>query len=96
MAKVYRAGGGTWTAYSLDEKIRISNERKIVQMPRKKNESWSAINQLWVSDITYWKLEKNPVYISFITDVYSHKIVGYQVADTMEAIESVRALQMAN
>ncbi len=55
----------------------------------------TAINQLWVSDITYWKLEKNPVYISFITDVYSHKIVGYQVADTMEAIESVCALQMA-
>lgn len=55
----------------------------------------TAINQLWVSDITYWKLEKGPVYISFITDAYSHKIVGYQVADTMEAIESVRALQMA-
>ena len=56
----------------------------------------TAINQLWVSDITYWKLEKDPVYISFITDVYSHKIVGYQVADTMEAIESVRALKMAS
>ena len=55
----------------------------------------TAINQLWVSDITYWKLEENPVYISFITDAYSHKIVGYQVADTMEAIETVRALQMA-
>ena len=55
----------------------------------------TAINQLWVSDITYWKLEENPVYISFITDAYSHKIVGYQVADSMEAIETVRALQMA-
>ena len=54
----------------------------------------TAINQLWVSDITYWKLEENPVYISFITDAYSHKIIGYQVADTMEAIETVRALQM--
>jgi len=55
----------------------------------------TAINQLWVSDITYWKLEKGPVYISFITDAFSHKIVGYQVADTMEAIESVHALRMA-
>lgn len=54
-----------------------------------------AINQLWVSDITYWKLKKNHVYISFITDAYSHKIVGYQVAETMEAIESIKALQMA-
>jgi transposase InsO family protein len=55
----------------------------------------TAINQLWVSDITYWKLNENHVYISFITDAYSHKIVGYQVAETMEAIESIQALQMA-
>jgi transposase InsO family protein len=55
----------------------------------------TGINQLWVSDITYWKLSNEHVYISFITDAYSHKIVGYQVAQTMEAIESIHALQMA-
>jgi transposase InsO family protein len=55
----------------------------------------NAPNQLWVSDITYWKIKDNHVYISFITDAYSHKIVGYQVAETMEAIESIKALQMA-
>ncbi|MBE7508731.1 MAG: DDE-type integrase/transposase/recombinase [Bacteroidia bacterium] len=53
-------------------------------------------NQLWVSDITYWKINsREHLYISFITDAYSHKIVGYQVAETMEAIESIQALQMA-
>jgi transposase InsO family protein len=56
----------------------------------------TAINQLWVSDITYWKIDKEqPLYISFITDAYSHKIVGYHVAETLEAIESIRALKMA-
>lgn len=56
----------------------------------------TAPNQLWVSDITYWKINsKEHLYISFITDAYSHKIVGYQVAETMEAIESIQALQMA-
>ena len=56
----------------------------------------TAINQLWVSDITYWKINKEKyVYISFITDAYSHKIVGYQVAESLEAIESIKALQMA-
>jgi putative transposase len=56
----------------------------------------TAPNQLWVSDITYWKINTGEhLYISFITDVYSHKIVGYQVAETMEAIESIHALQMA-
>lgn len=55
----------------------------------------TAPNQLWVSDITYWRINQNYVYISFVTDVYSHKIVGYQVASSMEAIESVKALLMA-
>jgi putative transposase len=27
-------------------------------------------NQLWVSDITYWKINEGHVYISFITDAY--------------------------
>jgi transposase InsO family protein len=52
-------------------------------------------NHVWVSDITYWKTKAGHYYISLITDAYSRKIVGYQVADTMEAIESVKALKMA-
>ena len=52
-------------------------------------------NHLWVSDITFWKINGGHLYISFITDAYSHKIVGYHVAETMEAIESVQALKMA-
>jgi len=52
-------------------------------------------NQLWVSDITYWKIIGGHVYISFITDAYSHKVVGYHVAETLEAVESVQALKMA-
>lgn len=55
----------------------------------------TAINQLWVSDITYWKINGGHVYISFVTDAFSHKIVGYQVADTMEAVESIQALKMS-
>ena len=53
-------------------------------------------NQLWVSDITYWKINTDKhLYISFITDAYSHKIVGYHLAETLEAIESIKALKMA-
>ncbi len=56
----------------------------------------AAINQLWVSDITYWKIHIGEhLYISLITDAYSRKIVGYNVAETMEAIQSIEALQMA-
>lgn len=52
-------------------------------------------NQLWVSDITYWKIKSGFVYISFITDAYSKKIVGHHVAESMEAIETIEALRMA-
>jgi putative transposase len=55
----------------------------------------SAINEVWVSDITYFKMADKHVYISFITDAYSRKIVGYHVADTLEAVHTVQALKMA-
>lgn len=55
-----------------------------------------SIEQLWVGDITYWKIATGQhLYISLITDAYSRKIIGYNVAETMEAIESILALQMA-
>jgi putative transposase len=52
-------------------------------------------NKLWVSDITYWKTEFGSLYISLITDVFSHKIVGFNLAETLEAVECLKALQMA-
>ena len=55
----------------------------------------SGINQLWVSDITYWKIVSGYVYISFITDAFSHKIIGYHVAGTLESVETIKALKMA-
>jgi len=54
-----------------------------------------GVNQLWVGDITYWKIEIGFVYISFITDVYSRKIIGYYLADSLQTSETIKALQMA-
>jgi transposase InsO family protein len=55
----------------------------------------TGINQLWVSDITYWKVAGKHLYISLITDAYSHKIVGYHLAETLESIETIKAMKMA-
>jgi transposase InsO family protein len=52
-------------------------------------------NQLWVSDITYWQISGGYVYLSFLTDAYSRKIVGYHVAKTLEAVQTLEALKMA-
>ena len=55
----------------------------------------TGTNQLWVSDITYYKLADKFVYLSFVTDAYSRKIIGYHAAETLEAVHSLKALQMA-
>ena len=52
-------------------------------------------NEAWVSDITYIRTEDRFVYLSLITDSYSRKIVGYHVGSTLEAVESLKALDMA-
>lgn len=59
---------------------------------RIKNVTPTAPNQLWVSDITYWKINCGYVYISLITDAFSRKIVGHHLANTLEAIETTQAL----
>lgn len=52
-------------------------------------------NLLWVSDITYIILDKNFAYLSLITDAYSRKIIGFYLAETLEASGCINALQMA-
>lgn len=51
--------------------------------------------QLWVSDITYIRLINGFVYLSLITDAYSHKIVGYSLRKDLSAEGCLNALQMA-
>lgn len=50
---------------------------------------------VWVSDITYIKTEEGYCYLSLITDVYSRKIMGYNVSDSMGTSETIKALDMA-
>ena len=52
-------------------------------------------NQLWVSDITYIKTAAGFVYLFLITDAYSRKIVGWNLSETMEAQNALKALFMA-
>jgi putative transposase len=52
-------------------------------------------DQLWVADITYVPTNKGFLYLSLITDAYSHKILGYHIADNLEAVHTTKALEMA-
>jgi len=52
-------------------------------------------DQVWVSDITYLRLQKGFCYLALITDAYSRKIIGYHVNETLELNGCIKALQMA-
>jgi putative transposase len=54
-----------------------------------------APNRLWASDITFLGYADKFGYLSLVTDVYSKKIVGFHVSQTLEATGCVQALQMA-
>lgn len=51
--------------------------------------------QVWVADITYLQVKDKHHYLHLITDAYSKKIVGYQIADNMLSETTVKALKMA-
>jgi putative transposase len=52
-------------------------------------------NQVWVSDITYIRTVKGFCYLALITDLYSRKIVGYDVSDSLELAGCLRAFRIA-
>lgn len=56
---------------------------------------FTDVNQIWTSDITYFKIGEKTYYIVLIMDVYSRRIIGYSVADNMRAEQNIKALQMA-
>jgi len=55
----------------------------------------TAINQLWVADITYIRLLCEFVYLAVVLDVFSRRVVGWALGRTLEAQLAVCALRMA-
>ena len=55
----------------------------------------TAVNQLWVADITYIRLREEFVYLSVVLDAYSRRVIGWALGRTLEAELAVSALRMA-
>ena len=60
-----------------------------------KNLKINRPNQVWASDITYIRTIDGFCYLALITDMYSRKIVGYDLSDSLELNGCVRALNKA-
>lgn len=55
----------------------------------------NGINQLWVSDITYWPDEDDTYYLTLMQDVYSRRILGYHADNNMYAENNLRVLEQS-
>lgn len=60
-----------------------------------KDKTVTAPNKVWVSDITYIWTVNGFRYLALITDMYSRKIIGFDVSDSLELAGCLRALQKA-
>jgi putative transposase len=54
-----------------------------------------AINQLWVADITYIRMNEAFVYLAVVLDGFSRRVVGWAMADHLRAELALSALTMA-
>jgi len=55
----------------------------------------TGIDQLWVADITYIRLETEFVYLAVILDAYSRRAIGWALDRTLEDELTIAALRMA-
>ncbi len=52
-------------------------------------------NQLWVSDLTYVATWRGFVYVAFVIDVFSRRIVGWRVSSSLRSDLALDALEQA-
>lgn len=54
-----------------------------------------AVNQLWVADITYVHLREAFIYLAVLLDAFSRKVIGWSLAEHLQASLAIAALEMA-
>jgi len=60
-----------------------------------KGKSVTGINQVWVSDITYIRIQTGFVYLAVIIDIYSRKVIGWALSKRINNELTISALKSA-
>lgn len=55
----------------------------------------TAINQLWVADITYVRLRETFLYLAIVLDAYSRRVIGWELGEDLSAALALGALDRA-
>jgi putative transposase len=53
------------------------------------------VDQLWIADITYVRLEEEFVYLAVILDAYSRRVIGWHLGEGLDNSLTLTALRMA-
>ena len=53
------------------------------------------INQVWTADLTYIRIENGFVFLAVILDLYSRKVIGWQISKKIDRHLAIGALKMA-
>ena len=69
----------------------------VVPAPNRLNQEFSAQspNQKWVSDFTYIETGEGWLYLAVVLDLFSRKVIGWAMSETMDAALVETALRMA-
>ena len=62
-------------------------------VPQKKRPT--GVNQIWVADITYVRLEEEFIFLAVILDLYSRRVIGWAISKHMHIPLTLAALRMA-
>ncbi len=55
----------------------------------------TALNCLWVADLTYMRAWSGFVYVAYVTDVYSRRIVGWQASRSLQIDMALHSMGQA-
>ena len=65
--------------------IRTTDSSGVIRFPNLvTGRELTHVNQVWVSDITYYQMVDSVYYLTFIMDLYSRVIVGYNVSTRLK------------
>jgi transposase InsO family protein len=68
---------------------RTTNSTGVIRFPNLvEGIELDRLNQIWVSDITYYRIAEMFYYLTIIMDVYSRMIVGYSVSNSLQTSET--------
>lgn len=76
---------------------RTTDSRGVTKFENKIKEiKLTTINQVWVSDISYYRVEPHWYYMTLIMDLFSRKIVGYSASRTLKTEDTtIQAINYA-